>query len=54
MRVRPRVLTVVPLFAAIVACVQASAGPTGPAQASHRIPAPGAAVARSAIPTMAA
>ena len=35
MRVQPRVLAVVPLFAALVACVGASAGPTGSAQASH-------------------
>ena len=44
MRVQPRVLAVVPLLAAMVACVGASAGPTGPAQASAGIAAPGSAV----------
>ena len=44
MRVRVRVLTVVPLFAAMVACAQASLGPTGPVQASYGIAAPGSAV----------
>src|SRR3954469_12758427 len=43
MRVKPRVLAVVPLLAAMVACVQASAGPTGLAQASPAIAAPGSA-----------
>jgi glucose/arabinose dehydrogenase len=43
MRVQPRVLAVVPLLAALVVCVQASAGPT-PAQLSHGIAAPGSAV----------
>src|SRR5256885_1370616 len=50
MRVQPRVLAVVPLFAAMVACVGASAGPTGPAQASHGIAAPGSAVRPSCDP----
>src|SRR5580765_8177 len=40
---QPRVLAVVPLLAALVACVQASAGPTGRAQPSHGIAAPGSA-----------
>ena len=44
MRVQPRVLAVVALLAAMVTCVGASAGPTGPAQASHGIAAPGSAV----------
>ena len=44
MRVQPRVLAVVPLFAALVVCVGASAGPTGLAQAAHGIAAPGSAV----------
>src|SRR5262245_35986342 len=43
MRVQPRVLTVVCLLAAMVACVQASAGPTGPAQASRGVAAAGSA-----------
>src|SRR5262245_26451947 len=43
MRVQPRLLTVVPLLGAMVACVQASAGPTSLAQASHGIAAPGPA-----------
>jgi glucose/arabinose dehydrogenase len=41
MRIRPRVLIVVPLLAAIVACVPASLGPTGLARASAGIAAPG-------------
>ena len=44
MRVQPRVLAVVPLFAALVVCVGASAGPTGPAQAARGVAAPGSAV----------
>src|SRR4051794_22650373 len=43
MRVQPRVLAVVPLFVALVVCVGASAGPTGPARASLVIAAPGSA-----------
>src|SRR5262249_27739859 len=35
MRMQPRLVTVVLLLAAMVACVQANAGPTGSAQASH-------------------
>src|SRR4051812_1539890 len=43
MRVQPRVLAVAPLFAALVACVGASARPAGPAQATHASAAPGSA-----------
>ena len=41
MRVQPRVLAVVPVLVALVACVGASAGPTGSAQAAHGIAASG-------------
>src|SRR3954466_737276 len=44
MRFQPRVLVVVALLAAMVVCVQASAGPAVSAQASHGIAAPGSAV----------
>ena len=44
MRVQPRVLAVVPLFAALVVCVGASAGPTGLAQSARGAGAPGSAV----------
>ena len=55
MRVQPRVLAVVPLFAALVVCVGASAGLSGPAQSSCG--APGSLARqfdRTAIPTTAA
>src|SRR6476646_9518996 len=43
MRVQPRVLAVVPLLAAMVACVHASALPTNPAHGPHGTAAPGSA-----------
>src|SRR6478672_13289959 len=44
MRVQPRVLAVVPVLAAMVVCVGASARPAGLAHASHGIGGPGSAV----------
>src|SRR5262245_7557155 len=50
MRVQSRLLAVVSLLGAMVVCVQASAGPTGSADASHRTAAAGSAVRPSCDP----
>jgi glucose/arabinose dehydrogenase len=47
MRVKPRFLGILPLFVAMVVCVQASARTTGAAQASHGIAARGSAAGPS-------